>query len=198
MNNKEYRIDIKIRNNIILSKINSKFKMNIPEFSRKFNISYTLICRLLAMTISPFMKSGKFRSSVLKISDILECAPEDLFSESQIYALLKTNKKSIEVSEVEAKFYLENSNDNLSLEDNFFKQEKNKYLLNMIDKRLSPREKEVIYKRFGLEGEEFSLRDIAADFKIVSAERIRQIEAKALRKLRSAYHNSKLKEYIDE
>jgi RNA polymerase primary sigma factor len=49
---------------------------------------------------------------------------------------------------------------------------------------LSPREEKVVKMRFGLEdGSEHTLEEVGLEF-AVTRERIRQIEAKALRKLR--------------
>ncbi len=63
---------------------------------------------------------------------------------------------------------------------------------------LSPRERQIIVLRFGLnDGHYRTLEEVAKEFNI-TRERIRQIEAKILRKLRhSRYGGSKLKEYLD-
>ena len=61
---------------------------------------------------------------------------------------------------------------------------------------LSPREKDVLRLRYGLDdGRMKTLEEIGQIFN-VTRERIRQIEAKALRKLRHPNRNSILKEYI--
>ena len=61
---------------------------------------------------------------------------------------------------------------------------------------LSPREKDVLKLRYGLDdGRMKTLEEIGQIFN-VTRERIRQIEAKALRKLRHPNRNSVLKEYI--
>lgn len=98
---KEYRIDIKIRNNIILSKIENIYKISVKKFCENFKVCYHTLCRLLSMQTSPFSTiTGEFRPIVLKLADLLSCAPEDLFSESQMHALLKNNKKVMEVSKL--------------------------------------------------------------------------------------------------
>jgi len=51
---------------------------------------------------------------------------------------------------------------------------------------LSDRERLVVSRRFGLDGEARTLRDIAADLSL-SAERVRQIEERALERLRTAW-----------
>ena len=62
---------------------------------------------------------------------------------------------------------------------------------------LTEREQKVLKLRFGLEdGRARTLEEVGKEFK-VTRERIRQIEAKALRKLRHPSHSRKLKDYLE-
>jgi RNA polymerase primary sigma factor len=62
---------------------------------------------------------------------------------------------------------------------------------------LTPREERVIKMRFGLEdGSEHTLEEVGQSFQ-VTRERIRQIEAKALRKLRHPSRSRRLKAFVD-
>jgi RNA polymerase primary sigma factor len=62
---------------------------------------------------------------------------------------------------------------------------------------LNPREERIIKMRFGLEdGSEHTLEEVGQNFQ-VTRERIRQIEAKALRKLRHPSRSRKLRSFID-
>ena len=62
---------------------------------------------------------------------------------------------------------------------------------------LTPRERKVLELRFGLEdGRSRTLEEVGREFN-VTRERIRQIEAKALRKLRHPTRSRKLKDYLD-
>lgn len=62
---------------------------------------------------------------------------------------------------------------------------------------LTPREEKVLRMRFGLDdGHQRTLEEVGREFK-VTRERIRQIEAKALRKLRHPSRSKKLKDYLD-
>jgi RNA polymerase primary sigma factor len=62
---------------------------------------------------------------------------------------------------------------------------------------LTARERKVLQLRFGLEdGRARTLEEVGKEFN-VTRERIRQIEAKALRKLRHPSRSKKLKDYLD-
>jgi len=64
-------------------------------------------------------------------------------------------------------------------------------------KTLTPREERVIKMRFGIgEGNEHTLEEVGQNF-AVTRERIRQIEAKALRKLRHPSRSRKLKAFLE-
>ena len=62
---------------------------------------------------------------------------------------------------------------------------------------LTPREAKVLSLRLGLEdGNPKTLEEVGKEFN-VTRERIRQIEAKALRKLRHPSRSKKLKDFLD-
>jgi len=69
-------------------------------------------------------------------------------------------------------------------------------LISVLD-TLTPREEKVLRLRFGLDdGRARTLEEVGKEFS-VTRERIRQIEAKALRKLRHPSRSKKLKDYLD-
>ncbi|MCX6009283.1 MAG: sigma-70 family RNA polymerase sigma factor, partial [Chloroflexi bacterium] len=69
--------------------------------------------------------------------------------------------------------------------------------LSKVLSELSDRERRVILLRFGLEDDRpRTLEEVGKEFN-VTRERIRQIEAKALRKLRHPSRSRKLKDYLE-
>lgn len=70
-------------------------------------------------------------------------------------------------------------------------------LMEVLDDTLTPREEMVIRLRFGLDdGKTRTLEEVGRVFK-VTRERIRQIEAKALRKLRQPSRSKKLRDFLE-
>ena len=69
-------------------------------------------------------------------------------------------------------------------------------LLAVID-TLTPREQEVIRQRYGLlDGKQKTLEEVGKEFS-VTRERIRQIEAKALKKLKNPNRSKKLIDFVE-
>ena len=84
----------------------------------------------------------------------------------------------------------------LSPEENAIAEMRNKQI-SLAMKDLTDREQEVITLRFGLDGNQpHTLEEVGQMFH-VTRERIRQIEAKALRRLRHPSKSRKLKDYLD-
>lgn len=181
----EYRVDVKVRNNLFLRKLEQAGYKTVGEFCRINNLmsKASVIGDILAMKRSPLDRNGEFVPTVETVCEIIGCSPYELFTDVQLNTVLKTNKKSMMISEAEAQFYLENSEPKL-LEDMVMDDQKIDIVEQSL-KGLTPREAEVIKMRFGLgeNSECMTLEECGKKFD-VNRERIRQIEARALRKLR--------------
>lgn len=195
----EYRIDVKVRNNIILHKIEKAGYKTLGGFLRLNNITKYMntLCDVVAMKRSPLNYKGEFLPAIIEIAELLNCTPEDLFSDIQMQTVLKNNKRSIQVNEAEMRFMLDQQNNTKLLEDIVHDNR----LPNVIEETLNtltPREQKIIEMRMGL-GEyhrEHTLAEIGIEFGVQS-ERIRQIEAKALRKLRNPERSGKLRIFLE-
>lgn len=190
---KEYRIDFKVRNNLILRRIEEVGAKNIAEFCRTHALPQTEVGEILNMKKKILRDDGKFITIVYRLCDVFGCLPEDLFTEEQLYAELKTNKSHLLVGEAEAKYFLSQNSEVNLLEDvakNDLKNQIEKSILS-----LTAREGRIISQRFGLgEYEEHTLSEIAQK-EGVTMERIRSIEQRAISKLRHPTRSSHLHDY---
>jgi DNA-directed RNA polymerase sigma subunit (sigma70/sigma32) len=194
---KEYRFDVKIRNNIILKMIESSGSSSVPEFCRKHDIGYGILNDIINMKKSPMQLNRRgghlvWRKTVIQVSEALRVIPDDLFTEKQKYVELKANKIAIEASEAEAQFLLNGSlHDVHAIESSKIQEEAVEILYENL-KILPPRMKDIIEMRFGLNGKKEHTLDDIAKILLISGCRIGQIEAKALRLLK--YHSIKSKD----
>ena len=194
---KEYRIDIKVRNNIILTKIEHAGHKSIPKFCKEYGVTYGRLLDVINMTEPAHNKDGSWNKAVLKTANALNCSPENLFTEQQLTTQLKTNKREIQVQEAEMRFMLESTDNQKLLEDHYLDGQLEENIHSAL-RTLTPREQKVISMRMGL-GEykkEYTFDEVGEEFGI-SRERVRQIEAKALRKLRHPSRSDNLRDFLE-
>jgi len=179
----EYQIEIKVKNALILNKIKAKGYETVGAFCAAYKISTTAIGEIVNFKRSPLNKLGQFRDFVIKFCQLLDCLPEDIFTNTQITLEIESNKRAIQVNEAELQLQLDNIVPKL-LEDQRLDDERN-IAIESIFKFLTPREEKIIRERFGLceDGEAKTLAKVAKHFNL-SRNRIRAIEVVALRKLR--------------
>jgi RNA polymerase sigma factor (sigma-70 family) len=192
----EYRIDIKVRNNLILTKIESLGYKSVHDFCNASGISYPTLLNFTNMKNPIFDTKGRIKKSIQKLCDLLNCIPEEIFSASQMEASLKSNKRTLQVKEAEMMFLMDQSNNQNILEDLTERQQMEDLTEEALG-TLTQREEKIIQMRFGL-GEykkEHNLNEISGEFNL-SSDRIRQIEQKALRKLRHHVRSEKLRHFI--
>jgi RNA polymerase primary sigma factor len=128
----------------------------------------------------------ELKTPVVKITQILKAAQEPISLEASI----ADNKDAV------LNKFIEDKNA-VSPDEDVIRQN----LRDAADsalRSLSPREQEIVRMRYGLNeaGKEYTLQEVGEMFQ-VTRERIRQIEEKALLKLRSPYRSSKLREFAD-
>jgi RNA polymerase sigma factor (sigma-70 family) len=193
----EYRIEVKVKNNLILKRIEQAGYKTIGEFCRKNNLRQGCLQNIVNLKAKPINQNGQFTKIITKISEILNCAPDDLFSDTQIHTELKTNKRAIEVGEAEMKFMLENQGQKEKMLEDVIHDEQLTNTIESALSRLSPREKDIIEMRLGLNTNVCLYTEIAKKYDITPS-RVREIERIALRKLRHRSASNGLLEYAPE
>jgi RNA polymerase sigma factor (sigma-70 family) len=192
----DYRVNIKVRNARLLRAIEQAGHQPGQIFAGVVGISYAgHLLPYLNLKRTPFDENGDLRPCAEKLCVYLNRLPDELWSEEQRYPLV-TNAAEIELSAANVHELLSSPS---SCADPFSLLEK-KQAAQTVDSlldTLTPREAEVLRLRCGIDGESMNLDEMAKSMGC-SRERIRQIEAKALRKLRAPARQTALMDMVVE
>ena len=190
---KEFRLKVSVRNNLLLSAIETQGYVSVAEFERACELGSGSINNLVAMREAPILQSGEFSLKAKLVMEVLGAAPTDLWTEQQLTIKLKTNtgERSIDASLVQHLLEQKDRTDYLPSPEDLLLAAETSALVNKVLGTLNPREKEVLHERFSND----STLDEVAKIHGVHKERARQIEAKALRKLRDTKRAPILKDF---
>ena len=192
----DYRVQIKVRNARLLRAIERAGHQPGQIFAREVGISYTgHLLPYLNLKRTPFDENGDLRPCAEMLCVFLNRLPDELWSEEQRYPLL-TNAAEIELSAANIHELLASPSDcadPLSL----LEKKQAAQAVDVLLDTLTPREAEILRLRHGIDGEPMNLEEMAKA-KGCSRERIRQIEAKALRKLRAPARQTALMDIVVE
>ena len=180
---KDYVIQFKIKNGPMLSVMRANGMETAAALHRASGVSQSDIGRYLNLLKSPWTKSDRWSDSILKIAKALKVVPEMLFPEQHILKPLEKNKAEIEMDLEE----MEQLTGEMSTDHLLGPTEDDQDTLDLLREKIrtiTSREEECLVMRFGLDGKAPATLRATADWFGLSPERIRQIEAKALRKLR--------------
>ena len=177
---KDYRVKITVRNDRILSKIESEYA-SVRNFCMAMDLEYQRITDLIRGT-SPINAKGEIKELVKKLMEALGCTIEELFTEKQLKGFVSHNKFE---TKVEEKDLMKIKQDIKPLELGMMEQDVTKVLNKIFHKFLTPREERVIRMRFGIgTWSDSTLAEVGLQFE-VTQERIRHIEQNAMKKLSS-------------
>lgn len=199
---KDLRLEIKFKNNLIYKRISNK-NCSLSEFCIKHNLGIQTVVQYLNLRITPISEDKRtkkpfailidgiyFKRSAVRLANALECSVFDIFPPQ----LWDVNSKKYSI-ELNSKDLVISYDDNLQISSIDSRDEFKIFNFDNLDsvlKSLSEKEEDVLKKRFGMDGyKEKTLREIGNDYNL-TPERIRQIECRALRKLRHPSRSSKL------
>ena len=161
---------------------NSFDRGRVLAFCRFYGVQYDSVSQLLNLQLSPILKKPRntYRPICVTLSDILDIDCATLFPQA-LYA----------------QSWPKNFSTNIPLATFVgLGAAKLRELMTAAVATLTPRETRVITRRFGLDGEgERTLEEVAQEY-AVCRERIRQIEARAMRKLRHPSRSRRLRPFV--
>jgi RNA polymerase primary sigma factor len=195
---KDYRVEIKIRNNLLLEKIERAGYKNVAEFAKAISIPYSVISNFITMKKAPINKfTNTYSPRFMEIVDFLDCMPEDIFPKSRMSAPLKSNSVSFKGNEGDIK-NLTSSLASIATdpEKKMIVDEAHKAIQDSMY-ALTPKQHRVLTLLYGLNGEEpKTFKEIGEEFG-VTGQRIIDINKKALQKLGNNHNSKKLKKARD-
>ena len=188
----DYKLTLKVQNNYLLEKMYEHGIKTVAELSRFSEVSQHSLGEILNLKIAAYTKTGKIYPSVEKLCEFFCCEIYDIFPAQHIEQSLPNNKAHIkaDLNQLLPSGFLESTLDPANLVSTYQDNE----LVNEMLLTLTTRESKVMSLRFGLKGEDEHTLAEAGILLNVTQERIRQIEARALRKLRHPSRSSYFRE----
>ncbi len=185
----DYRVKITIRNERLLAAMEGMGYKSVAEFSRNQGLNGIKVRGIFSGKIPPLDREGNPKELTKEILEILNLTIEKAFTEKQ----LKGFKKHTFEVKIEEEKLLQIISPAKNQEIKVIEQEV-KSKLSEILSTLTPREEKILRMRFGIGMDtDHTLEEVGLKF-FVTRDRIRQIEARALRKLK---HPSRSKQLME-
>ena len=146
---------------------------------------------LCGLRLSPMTQKGHFTDLANQVMEGLGACPTDLWTEEQLTMNLKRSSSYSAIGREELHVLM--NGEQKSLLESVAGQELEK-TMNDVLKTLSPREEKILRMRFY---DNKSQEECAKEFGVVK-ERVRQLEAKALSKMRRPGRSDQLESFLEE
>lgn len=211
---KDYRIEIKVKNNVLYSLMKKRGIENPAQLASLSGVSLPQVYNYMNLKDIPYTRQGRgadakltkgeFKPSALKLAEFLSVTPYEIFPLQHLDTPLLTNKAEAELSFEEIKEYILPGADKNLLEDGLYgpeqliHEEERKDAINKVLKTLTKKEEIALRAYFGLGTLGKSLNKISKEefYGLISRERVRQIIQKAIRKLKHPSRIINLEEYV--
>jgi len=193
---KEFELTLQIRNNRLKERRN-QLGLNRRKIAEAIGIGEGDYGDYEALKKSPLhKKTGKWKVTALRIADYYRVTVEEIFPAAvreikKANIAARFNKADAQVLLSSHQLYLLEANPSRDYDHKDLKIAVEKLL-----RTLTPKEKEVIERRFGLSGYEEQTLEEVGDVLGVQRERPRQIEAKALRKCKHPSRSKLIRSFV--
>lgn len=189
MSKKDLLLLAKLKNNVLYQE-RKRLDYTHKEMGEFVGVNHRIYAEFENLKLSPLNEKGDWLPSAYKIAHNIGVPIEEIWSQDLLK--IKKNRTEVEISSKKVIAALESKYQD-RIDESFELKEAIKITL----KTLTAREQDIIEKRFGLiNGIDMSLQEVGETCGY-EKERIRQIEAKALRKLRHPARTKKLIDFVD-
>jgi DNA-binding Xre family transcriptional regulator len=184
---KDYRVTLKVQNNYLLRLMAERGIETASALSRDTGLSQSQIGDILNLKAPAYTQRGKPSSATARLCEFFSCEPEDLFPPQHLHESLPQNTVLLEADREELlpSYLLEGTADPLDALEALGEA---KDIHEAMKQRLTYREMSILEHRFGLQGKEPLTLEATGVLFSVGKDRIRQLEERALRKLRKHYN----------
>lgn len=184
----EYRVKVTVRNNLLLSAVEAAGYVghgSIGRFCADAGIDASQFSSLASFRTSPITKDGDFSVHAKAVMEALGAAPSDLWTDEQLYMKIGKNSSTFSAGQAEVMALLEwRENAAVDPEGAAADSMLRRAIAASIEK-LPRGDQNVLRMRFGLDGVDERTLEECGFALGVTRERVRQIEARALRRLRT-------------
>jgi RNA polymerase sigma factor (sigma-70 family) len=198
---KDIRVVVSLKNNQLYER-RKKLGYSQAMFAQVLDIKLTRYTALELMKEKPYkVISGKYGQTVLewsktahKLIEYYDCDFEDLFPQAVLNITVTRIEKSVDVHELQQSAFADRLL--VAPDVNVEKADLRDKIFGAFD-TLDPKEHMILSMRFGLDGKgERTLEEVAKEFGI-SRNRVRQLESRALRRMRHPARAGSLHTMID-
>lgn len=181
---KDYALEIKVKNNYLLTKMRQHGILTLTELSKETGINRNILYGLAGLKITAITKNGRWRQCITILAAYFNCMPEELVPSQHIDKSLPKNSAVVEIGQEDlGKIAWAAKGGGIDPLLLVFQGEAIDGVQDALS-HLKPRERHVITMRYGLDGEPPATLDDVAKTMEVTRERVRQIEAKGIRRLK--------------
>ena len=183
---KDYIVQIRIRNGPLLRAMRMRGFKTISEFARACGYTNktqpaTGLSPYFSLRRAPIRKNGEWSPIVLRMAKVLRLPPDCLFPEQHLRQALAKSSGELEVSAEEVARLIAPQEPPSPVA--LVERHDTERVVSQALGTLTPREERIIRLRFGINCEDHGLKE-AGERLGITRERVRQLEAKGMRKLK--------------
>jgi RNA polymerase sigma factor (sigma-70 family) len=197
----EFNIKVSVRNNLILQAIRKQGYTNLNKFSKECEVSITGLYGLVNLKEAPLSPHGEFSKAAKELMEALGACPVELWTEEQLNMRLRSNTVERELSKESLQIALQSNARSLigfDYPEQKLEEADNARIIGDKLDSLTPTEAKILRLRYGFgKSKEHTLEEIGSLLNLTGA-RIRQIEMKALRRLRHPSRSDDLKDLLNK